>query len=421
MSLRGFLELLRKEGGVKVADQEVDPHLEIAKILSKEEKAVLFTKVKNSPYQIVGNVLNSRKKISLALETKEEELFGKLSQAIKNPSHPEIIKEGQCQEVIETEVDLSKLPILTHTSLDLGPYLTSGIFIANDVKYGLNASFHRASPIAKNKLVARICQRDLYKYLARAGGGLPVAICIGLSPAVLISAAISAEIGKNELEIANFLSPLKLVKCKNSDIYVPSDAEIVLEGVIIQEKHSEGPFLDVTQTMDITREEPVIKINLITHRKNPLYHALLPSAQEHTLLMGLPREPFIFNEVNQVCQCLDVLLTLGGCNWLHGVVKINKKNPDDGKKAIEAAFNAHKSLKHLVIVDKDINIHNSQEVEWSIATRFQGDKNLVMRKEKGSSLDPSAAEDRMTCKLGIDATIPSDEKKEKFEKRKLGE
>jgi UbiD family decarboxylase len=127
--------------------------------------------------------------------------------------------------------------------------------------------------------------------------------------------------------------------------------------------------------------------------------------------MGMPKEPTIFNEVNKICECKDVYITPGGCSWLHAVVQIKKQNSDDGKKAIMAAFEGHKSLKHCVIVDDDIDIYNPHEVEWAIATRFQADKNaIILPNQPGSSLDPSGdlteGKKATTCKAGLDATVP---------------
>ena len=127
--------------------------------------------------------------------------------------------------------------------------------------------------------------------------------------------------------------------------------------------------------------------------------------------MGMPKEPTIFNEVNKVCECKDVYITPGGCSWLHAVVQIKKKNHDDGKKAISAAFEGHKSLKHCVIVDDDIDIYNPHDVEWAIATRFQADKNVViLPNQPGSSLDPSGdlteGKKATTCKMGLRRNNP---------------
>jgi UbiD family decarboxylase len=152
-------------------------------------------------------------------------------------------------------------------------------------------------------------------------------------------------------------------------------------------------------------------VKTITHRGDAIWHALLPGALEHKLLMGMPREPTIYQKVNQVVHCLDVNINPGGCSWLHAIVQIDKQSENDGKKAIQAAFAGHKSCKHVFVVDKDIDIYNPQEVEWAMATRFQGEADLVMHsREHGSSLDPSSERNEaglhLTTKLGFDLTKP---------------
>ena len=149
-------------------------------------------------------------------------------------------------------------------------------------------------------------------------------------------------------------------------------------------------------------------VDKIYHKKDPIWHVLLPGHWEHKLLMGMPREPTIFNEVNKVAKCTGVNITPGGCSWLHAVVSIEKKSEEDGRKAIDAAFAGHKSLKRAIIVDSDINIDDPNDVEWALATRFQADKDLIIKEnEKGSSLDPSAnPETYITAKMGMDATMP---------------
>lgn len=183
--------------------------------------------------------------------------------------------------------------------------------------------------------------------------------------------------------------------------------------------------MDLTETMDIVREQPVIEIDLITHRRDPIYHALLPGGLEHKLLMGMPREPTIFAEVNRVARCTGVSITPGGASWLHAVVQIDKQGPDDGRRAIEAAFRGHGSLKHVWVVDTDVNVFDPAEVEWAMATRFQGDSDLVlMPNMPGSSLDPSGihvpGEKSRTAKLGFDCTIPWGADREKFVKGQYG-
>ncbi len=418
MSLRDFL----KKIDPLVFGKEVDPYLEIAQVLQGNcDRVVLFENVLDSAYSVVGNVCCSRENFARAIGVEKKDLLETISNAIDNPGKIDVVEDGVCQEVVENDVDLSKIPVPTYTSGDMGPYITAGVFIVKDKEYGFNASFHRASPVSENELVARICHRNLFKYIERAGGELDVAICIGLDPSVLLSAAIAADISVNELSVASALGGLEFVECKTSDLLVPADSEIVLEGKITKKRCSEGPFLDITRTYDSVREEPVIEINCITHRKNPIYQALLPASREHELLMGMPREPVIYKAVGEVCSCRNVLLTHGGCSWLHGVVQIEKKHSGDGKKALDAAMCAHPSMKHVVVVDEDIDIYDLGEVEWAIATRFQAGLDMVMKHEQGSSLDPCVGEDRVTYKLGLDATIPFGKSVDKFRKMNVGE
>jgi UbiD family decarboxylase len=212
------------------------------------------------------------------------------------------------------------------------------------------------------------------------------------------------------------------VHAKTVDLFVPAEAEFVLEGTVYNDRrHTEGPFVDLTETYDIVRNEPVFVVKAITHRRNAIWHALLPGALEHKLLMGMPREPTIFKKVNEVVRCLDVNINPGGCSWLHAIVQIDKKSEQDGKKAIQAAFAGHHSCKHVFVVDKDIDIYNPIEVEWAMATRFQGDTDLVVRsKVAGSSLDPSSerTEDgkHLTTKLGFDLTKPISPQGKDFDK-----
>jgi UbiD family decarboxylase len=217
-------------------------------------------------------------------------------------------------------------------------------------------------------------------------------------------------IGISEVEIANALEETQIL---NLDGHFVPPSDIVIMAELTGELHEEGPFLDLTETFDIVRKQRVARVKKIYVRKGAMYHALLPGGLEHKVLMGMPREPTIYREVAKVCDVKDVLVTPGGCSWLHGVVSIHKKSPEDGRKAIEAAFNGHKSMKHVFIVDDDINIHDPNEIEWAMATRFQADKNMITRREKGSSLDPSSDMDtQMTCKVGFDFTIPEGGKKE---------
>ncbi|MBE0512155.1 UbiD family decarboxylase [Candidatus Bathyarchaeota archaeon] len=423
MGFRSFLEQLDRDGGLLRIRKEVSTEYEMAGIIDAlGEKPVFFEKVRESSIPVVAGLVSSKELIARALNIKKEQLLHKLSTAIENPLPPDVVEKGECQEIVEKDVDLTKLPIMRYTEKDGGKYIASAIAIIKDPELGRNTCFHRLMLLDKNKFVARIVEeRGTDTALKKSGGELDIAMCIGNSTAVLLAAATSLPKGVDELGMANVLEKTELVKCKTIDLEVPRDCEIVLEGRITKEKASEGPFLDLTGIVDKVRQQPVIEVKCITHREKPIYQTILAGRNEHKFLMGMPREPTIFSEVNKVCECKDVYITPGGCSWLHAVVQIKKQNPDDGKKAIKAAFEGHKSLKHCVVVDGDINIYDSNDVEWAIATRFQADKDaVILPNQRGSSLDPSGdlteGKKATTCKMGLDATIPFKETGKGFEK-----
>ncbi len=413
MELREFIALLEREKILKVIDEPVSPHLEMARIIAAHrEIPLLFRNVPGYDSEVVSGLCSRRELMALALGVEPKELIRTLVKAMENPSEPPIVEDPPCQEVVEEKVDLTRLPILKHLPGDGGPYITAGVAIIKDPDYGRNASFHRLMLVDERRFVARVVEgRGTHTAWSKVPGDLEIAIAIGLPVHVLLAASMSPPMGVDELSIAHALSPTPLARCLTKDLEVPACAEIVLEGRLTRKLAPEGPFIDLTQTWDYVREQPILEVDLVTHRRRPLYHALLPGGAEHRMLMGIPREPTIFAAVNEVAECLDVRVTPGGMCWLHAVVKIRKKNPDDGLKAIEAAFRGHPSLKHVVVVDEDIDIDRPEEVEWAIATRFQADRGLVvLRDQPGSSLDPSAKHSpgrkTLTAKMGLDATIP---------------
>jgi 2,5-furandicarboxylate decarboxylase 1 len=426
LNFRSFLEQLSKSGELTRISKEVSTEYEMAGIIEAlGEKPVFFEKVKESAIPVVAGLLSSKELIARALGIKRDELLHKLSTAIAKPVPPEIAEKGECQEIVEKDVDLTRLPIMRYTEKDGGKYITSAVAIVRDPEFGArNMCFHRLMLLDRNRFVARIVEnRGTDTALKKAGGELDIAICIGNSTAVLLAAATTLPMGVDELGMANALEKTELVKCKTIDLEVPKECEIVLEGRITNQKTAEGPFLDTTGTIDKIRQQPIIEVKCITHREKPVYQTLLPGRKEHQFLMGMPKEPTIFNEVNKLCECKDVYITPGGCSWLHAVVQIKKRNLDDGKKAIAAAFEGHKSLKHCVIVDDDIDIYNPYDVEWAIATLFQADKNaVILPNQPGSSLDPSGdlteGKKARTCKMGLDATVPFGKTDKSFAKEK---
>ncbi len=410
MTLRAYLERLENEGKLRHVRKPVSRTYEIAGILKKLEPApVVFDRVIESPFRVVGNLFCGKTAFADYFRIPAAQIIPILSDAIQNRCPPEVVNSAPCQEVVETDPNLDMLPILRHCAQDGGNYISSGVFITRHPQWGQNADFHRCMQFSKREMAVRVVASRHFDQFLADQTSLDVAICIGLPPHILAAAATSVEIGVDEMEIANALEPVQVVKAATLDLMVPAESEFVLEGTIyLNRLHAEGPFVDLTETYDVVRKQPVFELKAITHRKDALWQALLPGALEHKLLMGMPREPTIFKKVNRVVRCLDVNVNPGGCSWLHALVKIDKQHEDDGRKAIEAAFEGHRSCKHIYVVDADIDIYNPQEVEWALATRFQADRDLFIQpRGPGSSLDPSAdAGSHVTTRVGFDLTKP---------------
>jgi 2,5-furandicarboxylate decarboxylase 1 len=422
MSFRAYIAELERAGKLVVVREPVSKVREAAGILKKlEPQPVLFEHVKESPFRVAGNLFCGKGPFADYLRISPPQIIATMTNAIANPSHPSAWNGSTppCQEVLEREPDLDSLPILFHCDGDGGHYISSGVFLAKHPAHGQNADFHRAMQYSKREMAIRVVPNRHFDTFLKDRKSLDVAVCVGLPPNILAAAATSVDLGFDELTIANALEPFSITPAKTVDILVPAESEFVLEGTVYYDRrHAEGPFVDLTETQDIIREEPVFEIKAITHRRDAIWQALLPGALEHKLLMGMPREPTIFREVNRVAQCLDVHVNPGGCSWLHAIVQIEKRHEDDGKKAIAAAFAGHRSCKHVFVVDRDIDIYDPLAVEWAMATRFQGDEDLVvMPRAPGSSLDPSSeTETHNTCRVGYDLTKPLETKGKKFEK-----
>lgn len=429
MGFREFLHQAQAQGDVVVVDRPVSVRFEIANVANAlSPKIVIFNNVIEHPgWRVCANPCADRRYFSQDLGVPPSGLIHHLARALDAPQPPPVVDgPAPCQEVVSDAPDLDQIPFLLHLPADAGYYCASNVVITRDPELGRNMCYHRLLRIGRDAVAARIVERrGTHTAMGKTDGDLPVAIAIGVSLATHLAGSMSPPPGVDELSVAQALQPTPLVKCLSNDLHVPADAELVLEGRITDRRHAEGPFMDLTETMDITRQSPVIEIDLITHRRDPIYHALLPGGLEHKTLMGMPREPTIFAAVNEVVRCTGAAITPGGASWLHAVVQIDKRSADDGRRAIEAAFRGHSSLKHVWIVDTDIDIYDPHQVEWAFATRFQADHDMiVLPDQRGSSLDPSGrhtpGQKSRTAKAGFDCTIPLDRPRDKFARGAYG-
>ena len=431
MSLRDLLGLMEKRKEVLHVKDPLSTSFEIPFVMKKFDKegpVLLFEKVKGFDVKVVANVFGTRRRICAGLGVDQERLYQRLTEAWASPMKPKIVSDGPVNEVVE-KVDLSKFPFLTHFERDAGPYITSAVVYAKSVDGKVdNVSVHRLQVLDRNHLAIRLVPRHLFKLwrmAKEAGKNLDVSMSLGVHPAVLLAASSPVAFGACEFDVANALmrNGLRLVECEHVNACAPAEAELVLEGRISASKEVvEGPFVDVTGTYDVQRSQPVVNVVGVIRRRDYVYEGLLPSGAEHRLLMGLPHEVLIWESVAKVVpKVCAVNLSLGGSGWLHAVISVEKQVDGDGKNVLLAAFAAHPSLKHAVVVDPDIDVFDPCDVEWAIATRFQAGEDLIVVKNvRGSTLDSSADQETgLTTKMGIDATRPLTKPEEKFERAKI--
>ena len=383
---------------------------------SINHEAVIFNNITEAEgMRSAINVL-ARDRLCSIFEISPGELIDILAWAMKNPTDPEIVSKEN-SPVFENKqeiTDLTKIPIPWHYPEDRGRYQSASVIIA-EYDGIRNMSFHRQFLRDANHCVSRFVPRHLRTMTdkARANGDeINIAVVNGPDATVLLAAAMSFTHDLDELTVAAALhqrlhgKPLQLVTLPNG-IQVPADSEFAMEARITLEDDDEGPYVDITGTVDDVRQEPLIEYDAVYHRNQAIFHALIPAEVEHRTLMGLPRAPTIKAAVNAVVPCTDVYMTDGGSGWLSAVVAIEPQNEGDGLAAIHAALGGHGSMKQVTIVDTDIDCSNPVRVEWALMTRWQPDKDtLILSKQKGSSLDPSRDVDGLTSKIGIDATLP---------------
>jgi len=426
--LRNFVEKLEGEGLLERVAKPVSTDYECARLLKEYDgrKAVLFEKPLGYDMPIVGNVLTRRDVLYSVLGASDDpSAFSKLLHAMSNPQPLKV--EGLPAEFRRLD-GIETLPVLRSFEGEAGRYVTSAIVIAREPGgEALNASIHRMLVLDRKHLAVRIVPRHLYAMYVKArkeGVDLPVAVVIGAPPEVYVAASASPPYGVFELEVANALTGGALTACEvDNGLPVPVSSEIVLVGRIRRDLEApEGPFVDITGTLDEVRMQPVIEIDHVLVREDSCYYAILQSGREHMLLMGFPREAAIWDSVRRVVPRVKaVRLIPGGCGWLIAVLSVSKSVEGDAKNAILAAFAAHPSLKMAIAVDEDIDVDDPNELLWALATRMQPHEDLlILTGLRGSSLDPSADQETLlTSKLGIDATIPLSKKREKFLKARI--
>ncbi|AOQ22908.1 Phenolic acid decarboxylase subunit C [Moorella thermoacetica] len=430
-SLRQWLAELEKKELLRHVHKEVDLRYELAAVGQKADGcyALQFHKVRNASMPVVTGIAATRDILALAMGVPREEIVEHFARAQANPVKCMLVdaKHAPVKEVISHKVDLGTLPIPVHHEKDGGPYITAGVLVAKDPQTGTrNVSIHRLQVLGPNRLGILILPRHLHHFFQAAEASnnpLEVAIAIGLDPIVLLASQALTPPGFDEFTIAGALygQPLELVKCETVDLEVPAQAEIVLEGRLLPGvREVEGPFGEYPKYYGPASPKPVIELTAMTSRRDPIYQTIVPATREHLLLGAIPREGGLLQIIrNTVPNVKAIHLTPGGTCRYHVVISIDKQNEGEAKNAIFAAFSSSQEIKHVVVVDKDVDIFDPEDVEWAIATRCQAGRDVfIVERALGNKLDPSS-DNGLSDKMGIDATAPLQAEPGRFEKIRI--
>jgi 2,5-furandicarboxylate decarboxylase 1 len=429
-NFRGFLDRLRQAGELVDLHQPVDIR-HIATLVDQAETALCFHNVIGYDMPVVSGIIRSQERAILSMGCKGyPEIEAKLKQAIDQPIPPKTVNYSPTREVVMEgdEVDLYKLPIPMSSIYDGGPMITAGIAIARDPELGMNSGIYRFIVKEKNltgiDLVTPNNMRLFADRAFKAGRPCPISISIGTHPMEIMGAGYRAPLGIDEMAITGGLrgEPVALAPCRTIDMPYIADAEIVLEAEILPTGWTwpEGRFGEFTRLMGGLHWNPLVRIKAVAMRKDAIYYALhMP--WENTWLAAPTRYTAIRQALKTAGVAVhDINVTLGGCAFWHAVISI-KKQPGEGKNALLAALSVM-DLKHVVVVDDDIDVFNGTDVEWAIATRVQADRDvMIVTNARGKPLDPSLAPTPVgivptTAKMGIDATIPEGVPRERYER-----
>jgi len=425
--LRDFLSDLKENGELLTLSNPLSPRFEISAILSqlgkKEAPAILFKKIKGYTIPVAGNLLGTKRRLSMALGINQENFFEDVLKKFEKRIPPVLVKDCLYKEITITKekVDLLKiLPILTHYTKDSGPYITSGITSAKDPVNGtMGRGLHRMEVRGKRELGISLLNpplSEIYSHYKKENRKMEVATVIGVDPTILIASISKIPRGVDKLSLAGGLrgKPVQMVKAQTVDIDIPSQAEIIIEGFIDpMGEEKDGTLGEASGYYMSFPKSPTIHVTAITLRKGAFFQAILPWSLEVDNLLSLIHGIDFVPKMKEAFPILKKIHFIPGTFGSHVVMSIDGFDKEEAQKVLIHAL-SFTHIKKAILVDSDIDPEDDQEVEWAMATRFQGDRDLILiPKLRGQPIDPSSGEGFLTTKIGIDATRP---KKDGFEK-----
>jgi 2,5-furandicarboxylate decarboxylase 1 len=408
--------------------QPVDIEYEIAGLMKRYDGdlALLFENVQGYSHPVIGNLLASRANCETAFGLDYKQIRDCMQRAVAEPIPPcQTRDRPACQDTIFTDqqsIDLGRcLPVLTHAPGDAGRFITAGVVIVKDPESGVhNASYHRLQLVGPSRTAIKLDAgrhlRTAFERAQQRGRNLPIAVCLGTDMALMYAAAFMGSqmpLDMDELSAAGGLkgTPLELAACRTQPLSVPADTEIVIEGEIsVHESVHEGPFGEFVGYHSDAGPSPIVRVTALTHRHQPVYHAINGAGRETVMLRKYVMEASALRALRAAVPIVqDVEMTAGGLHRFHIVIQVRKDRPQDEglqRNAMLAAFAALKDLDQAIVVDHDIDIQDPLDVEYALATRMEASRDLILIPGARGHEYVRVSDGGIRTKLAIDATVP---------------
>jgi UbiD family decarboxylase len=418
--LRSFLDLIKRTrpDDFQVVSRPIDPAYEITALVVKLERegrrrpVLLLENVRGTSFPVLTNLHASRARLAAALGCAPEAMLPTYLRAMERPVPPRVVASGPVKDVIclGQDVNLLELPQIVHHEGDAGPYLTAAISFARDPAGEVwNCAYNRLMIKGRDTTSIHLTLGkhlwEFHRVAEARGEALPVALVIGVHPAIALGALAIGSIDEDERAIMGALlgEPLELVKCETSDVLVPAHAELVIEGEIrAGDRVAEGPFGEFTGYSLGERQREVLQVRAITRRRDAYFQDITVAHLDHMLLSTIPMEANLYRAVRAMVPSVRAVRVPGPFTCY---VSLEQRLPGQAKNAIMAVLGADLYMKRVVVVDHDVDVFDDRQVNWALATRCQPDRDLVViTHARGSDLDPSTREDGYTAKWGVDAT-----------------
>ncbi|MCP5027552.1 MAG: UbiD family decarboxylase [Actinomycetia bacterium] len=426
--LPSYIQALEAAGALARVGVPVSLEHELADVSAALERsdvgAALFENVTGSRWPIFSGGVASRRRAAIALGCEVDEIVDRMAHVLEpeNGIATRPIDDAPWKQNTLTgdDVDISMLPIPTHSRGDGGAFITGAVSVTKDPVGGRgNLSYNRMLRKEGNVLGFNLNEwRDVGTFMASRDdpeAPFPVALAIGLDPAVMIAAGVRTPI--DELLIAGAIrgEGIEVTRGVTVDIDIPVAAEVVIEGHIRPaERAPEGPLAEFHGYHGELWNSPTLEVSAISWRDDPIYQTIVPGWYEHIYIGNvLPREPLLRRFVRHVDPNADVHIPPYG-NGFMAVIQIDRDNPGTPKNLAMAAMTAHINIRNVIVVDRDIDIDQPSEVQWAVTNRVHWlDDVFTVPHAQGHEMDPVADVRGVGVKVGIDATY-------KHERREYG-